>query len=76
MKKLIILLLLLFLVGCTSIRVGDKIIKTDITVENANTTSNSTIAKITDIPSKYETPNMLKSRVLDETNIDDFGDVI
>ena len=85
MKRLLILLVLL-LVSCTDVKITDEIKETavdkvedkiGITTEDVNnktTVIKETIGKLTD--NTYDTPSVVTKRVLKETAVETFGDVI
>lgn len=72
MRKAIILLLIL-LVACTKVAINENTMKETQTAQiNANQTAEPAITSKT----TYETPSTIKSKVLNEAEADDFGDVI
>ncbi len=87
MKKLLILMvLMIFLAGCTGVslvnktkekvseEVEERIEPVKEKVENKTSIITETIEKITDTP--YDTPTIVSKRILKEIEVDDFGDVI
>lgn len=95
-KIYIILIIALFLIGCTQIELsakdaGNKIVNETKNVENKvmNETGNKTgiinsigskvaetVSNANSASSDYDTPSVINSRIVDETDVSDFGEVI
>jgi len=83
MKIIGLLLVMILIAGCTSIRIGKedmKIIKNETKenqsiIKNLETKIEEKIPKIS-TETDYDTPEIVQSRTLKETEAEDFGDVI
>ncbi len=80
MKKMIALLLLLFIAtGCTKVNIVEEKVQKALTnetgiMEKSKEVLNKTQEVIADI--SYETPASITKKVVQETEVEDFGDII
>lgn len=80
MKKIIVLLLLLMIVtGCTKVNIVEEKVQKALTnetgiMEKSKEVLNKTQEVIADI--SYETPASITKKVVQETEVEDFGDII
>ena len=81
MKRMILLILILVLVSCTNVKITDeiketvdKVEETKEEIDNKTSIVKETIDKLTD--DTYETPSVVTKRILKETGVETFGEVI